>query len=134
MRYNLSYKENKKKLLKRLRDISASDHPVVDVKKVNKKRTLSQNNYLHLLFSLYGLEFGYTKEEAKTQVKIALGYTYTKGNYIFFQRTSKMDTKELNTFIEKFRTYSSLNGLYLPKPNEVTDRMYNEIEANKEFL
>lgn len=134
MRYDLSKTENKKKVINRLAQIAKSNYPVVEVKGIRQKRTLNQNNYLHLLFSIYGLHFGYTTEEAKQQVKIDLGYYYLKNDYVFFRSTGKMDTKELSEFIKKFRNYSSYHGCYLPEADEITYETINIIEENKEFL
>lgn len=134
MRYNLSEVNQLEKAIQRLKVISGYKNPVADIKAVHKKRTLKQNAYLHVLFSLYGLNFGYTVEEAKAVVKVALGYTYEKNGFVFLVQTRKMNSRELTDFIERFRNYSSYHGCYLPRPNEVTDEILNEIEVNRNFL
>ena len=40
-----------------------------DITEKQKTRTLQQNKFVHVLFSLYGVEAGYTLEEAKTVLK-----------------------------------------------------------------
>lgn len=100
-----------------------------ELKKVYPKRGIPQNSYLHKLITIWGLEFGYFVGEAKDEIKRALGYTYTKEvvipgtgeivTRVFFKQTSKMDSKELSIFIDKFRDWSSATcGLYLPSVND----------------
>ena len=96
--------------------ISSGD--IVDLKKVAKKRTVRQNSYLHKLFTLWGSEIGYTTEEAKQVIKAQLGYTYEKNGQTFYSHTSGMDTKELTTFIDRFRNLASSQGVYLPSSDE----------------
>jgi hypothetical protein len=95
-----------------------ADGAVIELKRVSKKRTIKQNSYVHKLFTLWGMEYGYTTEEAKTVVKRALNYTYERNGQKFLQRTSDMDTGELTTFIDKFRNWSAHNGYYLPSADE----------------
>ncbi len=99
--------------------------------KINKKRTSSQNRYLHALFTLFGGEWGWTTNEAKTVVKRALGYIYEYQGETFLMQTRFMDTKELTIFIDRFRNYSSANGFYLPSSTEFQENftdIMNEVE------
>lgn len=90
----------------------------IELKKIPEKRSISQNSYLHKLFTLWGSEYGLTTEEAKITVKRALGYVYQKGGQEYFTQTSGMDKVELTEFIDKFRTWASHNGCYLPSSDE----------------
>ena len=38
----------------------------VELKKVSVKRSISLNSYLHVVITLFAIEYGYTLEEAKT--------------------------------------------------------------------
>ena len=91
---------------------------LIELKERKPKRSLNQNAYLHVLFSLFGINFGYTIEESKTLIKRELGYFYTKNGQKFLSHTSEMDSGQLTTFIEKFRNYSSGLGCYLPSADE----------------
>lgn len=92
---------------------------MVNISEKRKKRTIKQNAYLHVLFSLFGLYFGYSIEEAKDLIKRDLKYTYEKKGRIFLVKTSNMNTKQLTVFIEKFRNYSNTKGgYYLPSAEE----------------
>ena len=98
--------------------------------KISSKRTSSQNRYVHALFYLFGVHFGYTTDEAKVVVKRALGYIYKKGGHWFLEHTSEMDTKELSEFTDKFRNYSAHEGFYLPSPEEFQEnyvKMMSEV-------
>ena len=103
---------------------------IVELKEKRKKRSISQNNYLHVLFSLFGLNFGYSIEETKVLIKRELKYTYVKNDNLFLKKTSKMDSKELTIFIEKFRNYSNSNGLYLPSSEEY---LFNFAEFDRQI-
>lgn len=91
----------------------------IELKKIPEKRTLSQNSYVHALFTLFGNEFGWSNSEAKEVVKKRLGYTYTNCGTEFYCQTSKMNTKELTIFIDKFRNFSASEGCYLPSSDEM---------------
>jgi hypothetical protein len=125
---NLSIEADRKRAgayLSKLTD----DGSVIELKKIAKKRSLSQNSYVHALFSLFGGHFGYNIEESKQVVKQRLGYTYIKDGVEFLSQTSKMNTKEKTVFIEKFRNLSSHEGCYLPTPEEFSD---NYVEMMKQ--
>lgn len=105
---------------------------MVNLSQKRKKRTINQNSYLHVLFSLYGLKFGYSIEEAKVSIKRVLKYTYKKNDEIFLKRTRDMNTKELSIFIEKFRNYSNTEGgYYLPSANEY---LFNQAEFDRQII
>lgn len=133
MKYDLTKFEDKasaKEYFNRLIEQGAR----IEIIKKNPKRSLQHNAYLHVLFSMYGLELGYTLEEAKTLIKRELGYFYEKNGVKFLVKTSGMDSKELSDFINKFRNLSSKQGYYLPEPHEITDSLTNYIESQKQYL
>ena len=111
---------------------------VVDLTVKNKNRTISQNSYLHVLFALYGINFGYTEAEVKKDMKEACPFMqYEKNGKQYPRETKKLETKEMTDFIEWIRNYSSLNGHYLPTPDEYRLNRYmidNEITLHKQYL
>jgi len=116
-----------------------SDKSTVELRRVKPKRTNSQNAYLHVLFTLWGLEHGYTVEEAKTNVKRHFHniFVYEKKGHKYLGRTRDMDTKQMTDFIDQFRNWSASEGYYLPSPDEYKGKYayyQNIIEINKEFL
>jgi len=96
-----------------------ADGSKIELKKIPSRRTLSQNSYVHKLFALAGTHFGYTGDEMKIVVKRILGYVYIKDGQEFYSHTSDMDTKELTTFIDRFRNWSASEGCYLPSSDEM---------------
>ncbi len=92
---------------------------VVELTRKFKKRTISQNAYLHVLFSIWGLHHGYLLNEAKQEVKEAIGYSYIKKGKRYYKQTSKMDSVELTIFIDKFRDWSNIvHNYYLLTADE----------------
>ena len=116
-----------------------SDGAMVELKRITTKRTLDQNAYIHVLFNLFGLEFGYTLTEAKTIVKrhFADIFVYEKNGTKFLGHTSEMNTKQMTDFIDRFRRWSESEGCYLPTPDEYRgkyDYYQNIVNINREFL
>lgn len=110
-----------------------------------KTRSISQNSYLHLLFSWFALETGYTSEEVKQEIfkKIVNPNTFYDGEYgelVKIERwrsTSNLDTKEMNLCIDRFRDYSAKEaGIYLPEPHDLSllDEIKLQIENHKQYL
>lgn len=110
----------------------------IELKEIRKVRTLKQNSYLHVIITLYAIEFGLTLEEAKTDLKRECNFMrYEKNNNIYLKSTAKLNTKELTEFIEWVRNYSSLNGCYLPTSEEYLEQKFNidkDIDYNKQYL
>lgn len=101
----------------------------IELKKIPERRTLNQNSYVHKLFTLYGGHFGWSPSEAKAVVKRLLGYVYKRDDEWFLMHTSEMDTRELTTFIDRFRNHSASEGYYLPSPDEFSE---NYVEMMKQ--
>ena len=131
MKYDLSIKyqlQNFNEYANKLVNISAT----VELTRKFKKRTISQNAYLHVLFSIWGLHHGYLLNEAKQEVKEAVGYSYIKKGKRYYKETHKMDSVELTIFIDKFRDWSNItNGYYLLTADEYKEeqiRIQNELK------
>jgi hypothetical protein len=127
MIYNLQILSEAKKLLNFIENLAGSE-TLLEVKKVYKNRSNLQNRYIHALFTIFGNEFGYTASESKIVVKRELGYCYEKNGKWFLKETSKMDKLEMTVFIEKFRAFSSEQGLYLLSPDEYFSKDWYKFE------
>lgn len=103
-----------------------------------ERRSISQNNYLHLILSWYAVEYGETLEYVKQEVfKKQINTEIFKTEYINrktgeyrvdWRSTSELNTKEMTTAIDRFRNYSSKEaGIYLPEPKDLA--MLNHIET-----
>lgn len=102
------------------------------------KRSLRQNNYIHVLFALYAIEIGLTLEESKTDLKRYCSFMhYEKHGKKYLKQTSKMDTKALAEFTTWIRNYAGMNGVYLPSSEDYFrnwESIEKEIEAHKTYL
>ena len=105
-----------------------SEKANLELKKVKVKRTIKQNSYLHVLFAVWGNEFGYHLHEAKVLIKRTLGYYYTKKGDKFLESTANFDSLKMTQFIDKFRQWSlESTGFYLPTADEYLENR-NEID------
>ena len=109
-----------------------------ELRKISPARTLSLNKYLHVCISIYAIEFGYTLNEAKTQLKRLCSFMiYEKNGDKFLKQTSKLDNKECSEFVEWIRNYSSNKGCYIPDAEEYKANRFEidkEINKNKQYL
>jgi len=119
----------------------------VELKVKNDKRTISQNSYLHLILTWFGIETGYTLEEVKQEifkkhVNSNLFYDGEFDGVVKIERwrsTANLDTAEMTLAIDRFRNFSSQElGIYLPEPNDLVllQEIENEISKhkNQEFI
>lgn len=109
----------------------------VEIKKISPKRSLNQNSYYHLLLGIFGLEFGWSLEEAKIIHKREVSpniFIYEKNGKKFVRSSADLDSKEMTDAIEQFRKYSAENGLYLPEPDEQDKLIYYSNQIEKEGL
>ena len=123
-----------------------SDGATVELKKIHPKRSLAQNNYLHLLLGYFGSEYGLSIEEVKLDIfkrtcnadLFKRSHANKKGVRVEFLRsTAELTTAEMTTAIERFRNWSSaVAGIYLPSANEQEFLIHCKqiIEENKEFI
>lgn len=116
-----------------------SNKKVFELKEKRKRRSISQNSYLHLLFGWFALETGYTAEEVKQDIfkKIVNPTTFYEGEFgelIKIERwrsTSSLDTAEMTLCINRFRDYASKEaGIYLPEPTDLVLMQEMEIQIN----
>lgn len=115
---------------------------VIELKRTPKTHTVSQINYVHVLFNLFGCHFGYTKEESKTHLKRNCPFmiyekTVADKTEKFLLSLSGVDDVLMSKFIEWVRTYSAMNGCYLPSSEEyLAEKIFfdNQIEHHSEFL
>ena len=118
---------------------------VFELTEKRKKRTISQNAYLHLLFGWFALETGYTTEEVKQELfkKIVNPNTFYEGEFgkiITIERwrsTANLNTQEMTLCIDRFRDYSSKEaGIYLPQPSDLVmlQEMEIQISNNQNYL
>ncbi len=110
----------------------------IELKKIQPNRSISQNSYLHVVISLYAIEFGYTLNETKTDLKRLCEFmVYEKNGSKYLKETSKMNSQEVGEFISWIRTYAGINGLYILSPEEYKKNKFNidkEINNHKTYF
>lgn len=122
------------------------ERAVVELRKKLPSRTLSQNNYLHLLIGYFGSEYGCSFDEAKIDFykrtcnrdlfeRKRVNKRGEEKNYL--RSSAELTTGEMALSIDRFRNWSaSVAGIYLPAANEQQMLIFaqQEIERNKEFI
>lgn len=120
----------------------AEQKAMVDLRKVQPRRSLNQNNYLHLLLGAFGQHFGYTLEEAKSIYKQLNADTYVYSKVVrdksmtFVRSSADLDKAEMAKSIDVFREWSAKAGYPLPTATdqEWLRQIENEIERSKYYL
>ena len=112
---------------------------IVEVKRVSPGRSLQQNAYYHLLLGIFGLEFGWSIEEAKVLHKREVSptiFVYEKNGVKFLRSSADLDSKEMSDSIEQLKKYSAEHGLELPDAEDDNKlRFYeNMIEREGKYL
>src|SRR4051812_16007102 len=116
MKFNLANKTEKSQAFTYFLTL-ANKKALVEVKKISPKRSLSQNNYLHLLLGAFGQHFGYTLEEAKTIYKRDVNpgiYVYDKNGSKFLRSSAELSKEEMAKTVDKFMEWSKEQGYELP--------------------
>lgn len=114
----------------------------VDVTEKREKRTLSQNNYLHLILSWFCIETGNTLDFVKQEYFKKLCnseiFIYEKEDRFLktvqiIRSTADIDTKQMTIAIDRFRNWSASEaGIYLPEANEDQFLEYIQQEMQKQ--
>lgn len=138
----------KKQAIEKIKYFIANEK-TFELKAKHKKRSISQNSYLHLILTFFGLETGYTMEEVKQEifkkhVNSSLFYEGQKEKIHgiiteHWRSTASLDTAEMTLAIDRFRNFSSKElGIYIPEPRELAllQDLENEISKhkNQEYL
>lgn len=91
--------------------------------------SIDQNAYLHVVITLFAIEYGESVESMKQMLKFWFGLYEEKSGAIVYGKTSQMDSSELSNFIEWIRNKSSKDlGLYIPTSEECIE---NQAEINR---
>lgn len=143
MIYNLSNRIHQEQAKTKL-EYFISKEKTITLTEKRKTRSVSQNAYLHLILSAFGLEFGYTLDEVKQyifkeHINSDIFYDGDKHGLLViksWRSTADLDTKEMTTAIDRLLDYSAKNGFRLPEPSDLAwiNEIKNNIESNKQYL
>lgn len=120
---------------------------VVELTEKKKKRSISQNSYLHLILSVYAIETGMDLEYVKQTVFKAIVnpviFKAEATNKItgeiceYYCSSASLNTHEMTVCIDRFRNHASHElGIYLPEPSDLAAiaQMEREISRNQQYL
>lgn len=114
----------------------AGQEALIEIKKINPNRSLSQNAYYHTILGIAGVEIGYTIDQMKTihkrEICPNMFVEEVKGRK-FLKSTTRLDTKEMTKAIDQFRLWCLDEGIETPSPDEQEKLIYyqNLIERNQ---
>ena len=138
MIYDLKQSYDRERANKRLASLIDSKK-VIEIKEKRKAKTVSQRNYLHVLFELFGLDVGLTKQEAKTTIKRERKdlFVYTKKGEKYLRSTEDLSKDEYQFFISWFIEFAGMQGIELPSSESYLEhqfQIHQEIEKAKQYL
>ncbi len=137
MKYNLASTIDRDRAFTYLTELSATES-LAELKKISPTRSLSQNNYLHLIISAFGLHFGYTLQEAKLIYKEINKdiYEYEKKKRKFYRSSADLTKEEMAKTIDKFMEKSAEAGYPLPiaTDQEWLRQISNAVDGAKYYL
>jgi len=101
------------------------------ITRITKKRTIQQNKYLWLINNMLGDYLGYTEDEMHYSVLVFLRIYKKFGTdgkeRKLIKKTSKMDTVELTEYIEKVKSFASMElDFYIPDADKVPISEYEK--------
>ena len=113
-----------------------------DIIEKRRKRSISQNSYLHLILTWFAIEYGETMDYVKVYFfknicnkdLFLTEYVNKKTGEIrkAWKSTADCTDKELSNAVENFRNYSVKEaGIYLPEPNDLASINNLELEISK---
>lgn len=113
----------------------------VELTEKRERRSLSQNNYLHLILTGFAMEYGESVEYVKqvlfkchcnADIFIKQVSDMYAGEREYIRSSADLDTAEMTLAIDRFRDWANKEaGIYLPSPNEEEMLKSLEIEASK---
>jgi hypothetical protein len=132
---------SKKNFLEDLKDFKDKDRVWIVIEKYYTKRSLKQNNLLHLYLSEIAKETGMQMEQIKDALKkkfLTVALTTKDGEIVADKEsgevlervrgTSELTVVEFMEFTENVRIWAmEFLGLYLPSPDEQTELKLNNI-------
>jgi len=115
---------------------------VFELTEKRKRRSISQNSYLHLILSYFAHEYGETLDYVKryffknvcNKDLFLTEYVNPKTGEIRkdWRSSADLDTKEMTIAIDKFIMYANKEaGIFLPSPTDLVNINLLEIEMSK---
>ncbi|RLD22925.1 MAG: hypothetical protein DRI71_06650 [Bacteroidetes bacterium] len=111
----------------------------VDLTEKRSKKTINQNNYIHLIMAYFGTQIGFNKREVEQLVKKLNHdmFHYEKKGLDLYRSLADLDTSEMSKVIDKFIKYAQDEvGVSIPDPTDAPylDQCQNQIESSQSFV
>lgn len=139
MIYDTSKEFDKQRAITRFNQLISKGRRI-ELKSI-EKRSLSQNNYLHLILSLLAIETGNTldyvkevfyKRAANKELFVREKDDEILGKVEYLRSSADLSKEEMTLSIDRFRNWSSQTaGVYLPAANEQEFLASIEYELSK---
>lgn len=138
MKFNLANQTEAYQAFEHLTNLNGQK-VIVSITKVLPKRSLNQNNFLHLLLSAFGANFGWTLAESKILYKREINpdlYIYEKNGTKFLKSSADLNTADMTKSIDRLREYSAEQGYPLPTAEDAGWLMAieNRVEESSGYL
>lgn len=137
MKFNLANKNEAQSARSRLAYL-AGRHSIIEIRRIQPRRTLPQNSYLHLIITAFGNHFGYSLEEAKQiykELNSAI-YCYKKKGRTFWRSSAELSKEEMAASIDNLMRRSADAGYPLPLATDQgwLREIENEIERSRYYI
>jgi hypothetical protein len=139
MTYDLSNEYEVRKVLLRLNALIKKG-VLVELKEQRPLRTLSQNNYLHLLLQVFAMEYGCSLDVAKVdyykrlcnQDLFEVEKVNKQGEVVKDLRSSAdLTTEEMAQSIDRFKRFAAEGGIYLSDADRLHDLQRAKIAVER---
>lgn len=123
MKYNLKDEVERKQAIAKMKKL-LDDGKRIELKEIRSIRTLKQNAYLHKVFTLLAIDWGWTPDEMKTYLKRECPFMRYQRKHEdgkeswFLKRTSELDKTEMAQFIDWIFNWAGMQGVHIPTSEE----------------
>ena len=106
----------------------------IEITEKRELKSVSQWGYLHVCYNMFSIYVGSSLELSKTHLKLECPFMNEVYEKIYVRLISATeiadDTKKMTDWIEWIRNYASMNGVFIPSPD---DYRRNWVEYEKEI-
>lgn len=112
----------------------------IELTEKRELKSLSQWGYLHVCYKMYAIYVGESLEIAKIDLKLECPFMHEiYRGYVRLISSSEIanDTKKMTDWIDWIRNYASMNGVFIPNPDDYRRNWLEykkEIESCKPYL
>lgn len=110
----------------------------IELTEKRELKSLSQLKYLHVCIRLFAIYVGNSESRMKIDLKLECPFMHENyRGFVYLFSAAELDTKQMTDFIDWIRNYASMNGVFIPSPDNYKRNWVEyekEIEACKPYL